>query len=58
MYSTNARNEIILIFRLITVYLLGGFDVEAEGLEHQWKVDRVAEGYIVQYNLSPLWPGW
>ena len=55
MYSTNARNE---IFRLITVYLLGGFDVEAEGLEHQWQVDRVAEGHVVQYNLSLLWPGW
>ena len=41
-----------------TVYLLRGFDVEVEGLEHKWEVRRVAEGDILQYNLPTLWPYW
>ena len=41
-----------------TVYLLRGFDVEVEGLEHKWEVRRVAEGDILQYNLPTFWPYW
>ena len=41
-----------------TLYLLRGFDVEVEGLEHKWEFGRILEGHILEYNFSLLWPHW
>ena len=41
-----------------TLYLLRGFDVEVEGLEHKWEFGRILEGHILEYNFPLLWPHW